>query len=204
MPGCCHGPPIVVLRYYQIYKPFGVLSQFSVALEGKRGLGSLYPFPRDVYPLGRLDEDSEGLLLLTNDTLQNSVFLGQGVEKRYLVQVEGRVADGQLEPMRRGMNIRIKGQLHGCLPVEVEVLLAPPALPERTPAVRFRKSVPDSWLMLTLREGKNRQVRRMTAALGFPTLRLVRWSIGAFTLEGMKPGEVREMPAALFTATRRF
>jgi 23S rRNA pseudouridine2457 synthase len=88
--------------------------------------------------------------------------------------------------------------------VEVEVLLAPPALPERTPAVRFRKSVPDSWLMLTLREGKNRQVRRMTAALGFPTLRLVRWSIGAFTLEGMKPGEVREMPAALFTATRRF
>jgi 23S rRNA pseudouridine2457 synthase len=157
--------------YYIIYKPYGVLSQFTTSDFSKIGLGSLFNFPRDVYPVGRLDEDSEGLLILTNDPRQNALLLGNGVEKSYWVQVEGRPTMHDLSPLTKGMSITIKGR--------------------RTPPIRFRLSVPDTWLKLRLREGKNRQVRRMTAALGFPTLRLVRWSFGPFTVQGMEPGEVR-------------
>lgn len=185
-------------RYFLVYKPYGVLSQFSTAEAGKIGLGSLFSFPRDVYPIGRLDEDSEGLLLLTNDPRQNARLLGRGVEKCYWVQVEGRPTMQDLSPMTQGMSIRIKGQLHKCLPVGVEVCKEPPGLPARYPPIRSRLSVPDTWLKLTLREGKNRQVRRMTAALGFPTLRLVRWSFGTLTLAGMESGETRELSGGFF------
>jgi 23S rRNA pseudouridine2457 synthase len=177
--------------YYIIYKPYGVLSQFTTSDFSKIGLGSLFNFPRDVYPVGRLDEDSEGLLILTNDPRQNALLLGNGVEKSYWVQVEGRPTMHDLSPLTKGMSITMKGRSHQCLPVGVEVCQDPPLLPARTPPIRFRLSVPDTWLKLRLREGKNRQVRRMTAALGFPTLRLVRWSFGPFTVQGMEPGEVR-------------
>jgi len=194
---------VLLYRYFLVYKPYGVLSQFTASEAGKIGLGSLFSFPRDVYPVGRLDEDSEGLLLLTNDPAQNARLLGQGVEKCYWVQVEGRPTPEDLRPLTTGMSIRIKGKLHPCLPVGVECELEPPLLPERIPPIRLRLSVPDSWLKLCLREGKNRQVRRMTAALGFPTLRLVRWSFGPFTVEGMIPGEVRELSQALFRSSHR-
>jgi 23S rRNA pseudouridine2457 synthase len=194
---------ILAYRYFLVYKPYGVLSQFSVPEAGKIGLGSMFSFPHDVYPVGRLDEDSEGLLLLTNDPTQNARLLGQGVEKCYWVQVEGRPTPQDLFPLTSGMSIRIKGQVHQCLPVGVDCAQEPPALPERIPPIRLRLSVPDSWLKLCLREGKNRQVRRMTAALGFPTLRLVRWSFGPFTIEGMMPGEVRELSHSSFHLSLR-
>jgi len=194
---------VLLYRYFLVYKPYGVLSQFTASEAGKTGLGSLFSFPPDVYPVGRLDEDSEGLLLLTNDPAQNARLLGQGVKKCYWVQVEGRPTPEDLRPLTTGMSIRIKGKLHPCLPVGVDCELEPPLLPERIPPIRLRLSVPDSWLKLCLREGKNRQVRRMTAALGFPTLRLVRWSFGPFTVEGMIPGEVRELSQALFRSSHR-
>lgn len=185
--------PLFLYYYYIVYKPFGVLSQFTTSVAGKIGLGSLFDFPKDVYPVGRLDEDSEGLLFLTNDPRQNAHWLGQGVEKCYWVQVEGRPTLHDLGPLTQGISISIKGQKHQCLPVGVELFHEAPLLPARNPPVRFRLSVPDTWLKLRLREGKNRQVRRMTGALGFPTLRLVRWSFGPFTLAGMEPGEVRAL-----------
>jgi 23S rRNA pseudouridine2457 synthase len=185
--------PLFLYYYYIVYKPFGVLSQFTTSVAGKIGLGSLFDFPKDVYPVGRLDEDSEGLLFLTNDPRQNAYWLGQEIEKCYWVQVEGRPTLHDLGPLTNGISISSKGQKHQCLPVVVELFHEAPLLPARNPPVRFRLSVPDTWLKLRLREGKNRQVRRMTAALGFPTLRLVRWSFGPFTLAGMEPGEVRAL-----------
>ncbi|MBM3919444.1 MAG: hypothetical protein FJ344_08095 [Sphingomonadales bacterium] len=124
---------------------------------------------------------------MTKDPAQNARLLGQGVDKRYWVQVLGPPGE-YLRPLMRGMSIRIKGQQHQCLPASVDWQKEPTLLPERNSPIRFCLSVPDNWLMLTLREGKNRQVRRMKAALGFLTLRLVRWPFGSFTLEGMQLG----------------
>jgi 23S rRNA pseudouridine2457 synthase len=142
-----------------------------------------------VYPAGRLDRDSEGLLLLTDDgRLQARIADPKfKLAKTYLVQVEGEPDTGNLEALRRG--VRLKDGV--TRPAEAE-RIAEPALWPRDPPVRFRKSVPDCWLRLTIREGRNRQVRRMTAAVGFPTLRLVRWSIGEWSVEGLQPGEWRE------------
>ena len=144
-----------------------------------------------VYPAGRLDLDSEGLLLLTGDgRLQARIADPKfKMPKSYLVQVEGDVAEASLAPLRRG--IRLKDGL--TRPAEVE-RIADPALWPRDPPIRVRKSVPDSWLRRTIREGRNRQVRRMTAAIGHPTLRLVRWRIGDWTIEGLQPGEWRDAP----------
>lgn len=142
-----------------------------------------------VYPAGRLDLDSEGLLLLTDDgRLQARIADPKfKLAKTYLVQVEGDPDDAALEPLRRG--VRLKDGM--TLPAEARRIEAPDLWP-RDPPVRFRKSVPDSWIELTIREGRNRQVRRMTAAVGFPTLRLVRWRIGEWSVDGLAPGECRE------------
>lgn len=180
-------------RYYLIYKPYLVLSQFTDPVGGKRTLGELYDFPKDVYPVGRLDEDSEGLLLLTNDPGKNREMLGKGIEKEYWVQVEGIPTEEALQQLRTGVDIRVRKKVHHTAPAIVRRLDPPPLLPPREPPIRVRLSVPDRWLSLTLREGKNRQVRRMTAKVGFPTLRLVRWRFAHFTIEGMQPGEVREV-----------
>lgn len=188
-------PFFVYLRmpfsYFLVYKPFGVLSQFTTPLEGKVGLGSLYDFPKDVYPVGRLDEDSEGLLLLTNDGSANRRLLGQGIEKTYWVQVEGSISDANLDPLRKGLTIKVNKVLYHTLPARAKVLEGAPALPERNPPVRFRANIPTSWIEVVLREGKNRQVRKMTAAIGFPTLRLVRVRFGKLDLGKLQPGEVR-------------
>ncbi len=176
-----------------LYKPYGVLSQFTTPSEGKLGLGSLYDFPKDVYPVGRLDEDSEGLLLLTNDGSANRRLLGQGIEKTYWVQVEGSIQEADLEPIRRGLTIKVKKESYNTLPARARVLPQVPDLPERNPPIRFRANIPTSWIEVVLREGKNRQVRKMTAAIGFPTLRLVRVRFGSLQLAKTQVGEVVQL-----------
>ena len=143
-----------------------------------------------VYPAGRLDRDSEGLLILTDDgQLQARIADPRNKwPKTYLVQVEGRPSNADLAPLRTGITLK-----DGPTRPAKARLVAPPDLPPRDPPVRFRKSVPDRWIELTLFEGRNRQVRRMTAHVGFPTLRLVRWRIGPWTAAGLSPGEWREL-----------
>jgi 23S rRNA pseudouridine2457 synthase len=172
-------------------KPFGVLSQFtdrgSPAL---RATLSDFIAVKGVYPAGRLDRDSEGLLLLTDDgRLQARIADPRfKLPKTYLVQVEGNPQEETLERLRRGVALK-DGMT---LPAEVEAIDAP-ALWPRDPPIRVRQSIPDSWLTITIREGRNRQVRRMTAAVGLPTLRLVRWSIGDWTVAGIAPGQHTEL-----------
>ena len=170
-------------------KPYGVLSQFSDGgTATPRATLSAFVEVPGVYPAGRLDRDSEGLLLLTDDgKLQARIADPRfKMAKTYLVQVEGDPDADSLAALRRG--VMLKDGL--TRPAEVE-RIAPPSLWPRDPPVRFRKSVPDCWLKLTIREGRNRQVRRMTAAVGHPTLRLVRWRIGDWSLDGLAPGEWR-------------
>lgn len=186
------------MQYFKLYKPFGVLSQFTREAPHHRVLGDLYDFPKDVYPVGRLDADSEGLLLLTNDKSLNKQLLQPsfGHERTYFVQVEGDPGREALQQLARGVDIRINKKTYRTRPAKVNRLPAPPPLPDRDPPVRFRKSVPDTWLSLTLTEGKNRQVRRMCAAAGFPVLRLVRMRINNMELGDLKPGQVQPVSAA--------
>lgn len=172
-------------------KPFNVLCQFTPEPNGpeRQTLKDYIDVP-GVYPAGRLDTDSEGLLLLTDDgRLQSRIADPRfKMPKTYLAQVEGEPDEAALDALRRGVTLK-DGRT---LPAEVE-RIDDPALWPRDPPVRFRKTVADCWISLTIREGKNRQVRRMTAAVGHPTLRLVRWAIGEWTLEGVQPGEWREV-----------
>ncbi|MBM1219442.1 pseudouridine synthase [Ponticoccus sp. SC2-23] len=174
-------------RTLLFHKPFGVLTQFTDARsETPRPTLSAYIDVPGVYPAGRLDRDSEGLLVLTDDgRLQARIADPRNKwPKVYLVQVEGAPGEADLEPLRRGITLKDGPTL----PAQAR-LIDPPELPPRDPPVRYRKTVPDRWIELTLREGRNRQVRRMTAHIGFPTLRLVRWSVGDWTLAGLAPGE---------------
>ena len=170
-------------------KPWGVLSQFTDrgADAARPTLSGFIDVP-DVYPAGRLDRNSEGLLLLTDDGAVQARIADPRFKlaKTYLVQVEGEPDDAALGRLRRGVDLK-DGLTR---PAQVEAI-APPDLWLRDPPVRVRKTVPDRWLSLTLREGRNRQVRRMTAAVGHPTLRLVRWRVGECTVEGLAPGEWR-------------
>lgn len=177
-------------RLILLNKPFNVLSQFSGGEPGET-LAHFVKVP-DVYPAGRLDKDSEGLLLLTDDgRLQAEISSPRfKLPKTYLAQVEGIPTEEALKKLRNGVTLN-DGPTR---PAEAK-LIDPPDLWERNPPVRYRKSVPDSWISLTITEGRNRQVRRMTAAVGFPTLRLVRWQIGDWTVEGLAPGEWRNAPA---------
>jgi 23S rRNA pseudouridine2457 synthase len=170
------------------YKPYGVLSQFTPEPgTSHRTLSDFIDVP-GVYPAGRLDHDSEGLLVLTDDgALQHRLTRHKRI---YLAQVE-RLPDREaLTRLRQGVQLR-DGMTR---PAEARLLEVEPDLPPRDPPIRFRKSIPTTWVELTLTEGRNRQVRRMTAAVGHPTLRLVRVAIGEWTLEGLKPGESRVTP----------
>lgn len=171
-------------------KPYDVLSQFTDARSPtpRATLSDFIPVP-GVYPAGRLDRDSEGLLMLTDDgRLQARIADPRfKLPKTYLAQVEGEPDDAALDALRRGVMLN-DGPTR---PAKAE-LVADPGLWPRDPPVRYRKTVPDSWLRLTIHEGRNRQVRRMTAAVGHPTLRLIRWGIGDWTLDGLAPGEWRE------------
>lgn len=167
-------------------KPFQVLCQFTDH-SGRRTLAEHVPL-KGFYPAGRLDYDSEGLLLLTNDgalqaRIANPAFR---LPKTYWIQVEGTVTDEAIQQLQQGVTLK-----DGPTRPALVQRLAPPALWERHPPVRYRASVPDSWLEITITEGRNRQVRRMAAAVGFPVLRLVRVRIGDWTLDGLLPGEYR-------------
>ncbi len=178
-------------RLILLNKPFGVLPQFT-----DRGTQTARPTLSDylslpgVYPAGRLDLDSEGLLLLTDDgRLQARISDPKfKMPKSYLVQVEGDVAENSLIALRKGVMLK-DGPTR---PAQAERIPDPDLWP-RNPPIRVRKTIPDCWIRLTIQEGRNRQVRRMTAAVGHPTLRLVRWSIGDWTVEGLQPGEWREL-----------
>jgi 23S rRNA pseudouridine2457 synthase len=178
-------------RYLKLFKPFDVLTQFTDA-DGRATLKDHVDVP-GVYPVGRLDRDSEGLLLLTDDGPLAHRLTDPRYEhpKTYLAQVERLPGPEALEALRRGLNLADGPTL----PAEVELLEGEPDLPERPVPIRFRKNVPTAWLRLVLREGRNRQVRRMTAAVGFPTLRLVRVAFGPILLETLQPGEWRDLSA---------
>ena len=167
-------------------KPYGVLSQFTdVKSPSPRPTLSTFVDVPGVYPAGRLDQDSEGLLLLTDDGgLQNRISDPRHKwPKTYFVQVEGVVTDAQLDELSRGVMLK-----EGMTSPAKAQRMAVPELWPRNPPVRFRKSVPDEWIELTITEGRNRQVRRMTAMVGLPTLRLVRWKVGEWMVDGLKPG----------------
>ncbi|MBI4811582.1 MAG: pseudouridine synthase [Ignavibacteriales bacterium] len=171
-------------------KPYGVLCQFSN--EGRRNtLADYGPFPKDTYPVGRLDADSEGLVLLTNDGLLKHYLLEPKYKhpRTYYVQVERIPSPDALEKLQKG--VIIEGRK--TLPAIVKLLNAEPVLPLRPVPIRYRKNVPTAWIEMTLFEGKNRQVRKMTASVGYPTLRLVRISIGSISLGKLNPGESREL-----------
>lgn len=158
-------------------------------------LASLGAFPKEVYPVGRLDKDSEGLLLITDDKWLNHHLLNPrfGHQRTYWAQVEGIPTPEALAKLRSGVTINVDGKDYHTKPALAKILDPAPKLPERNPPIRYRASIPDTWIELTLTEGKNRQVRKMTAAVGFPTLRLVRYSMEKITIEGFESGEVREM-----------
>jgi len=177
-------------RYILFNKPYGVVTQFSGAGQTLRD----YIDVKDVYPVGRLDHDSEGLLLLTDDgALQHRLTAPKFAHPRtYWVQVEGEPEDDALSHLTEGVIV----QGIPTRPAEVKLLAKEPLLAPRNPPIRFRKTVPTAWIEITLTEGRNRQVRRMTAAVGHPTLRLVRIALGNLRLEGLQPGEWRNLSEA--------
>ncbi len=177
-----------VSRIILLNKPYDVLSQFTDAAAGRATLAGFVPVP-GVYVAGRLDRDSEGLLVLTDDGRLHARIAHprHKLPKTYWVQLEGAITDAALDGLRRGVALK-DGPTR---PAEAERMHEPADLWPRQPPIRHRAAIPTSWIRLTLREGRNRQVRRMTAAVGFPTLRLIRWSVGDWTLEGLAPGEWR-------------
>ena len=174
-----------MFQYIAFYKPYGFLSQFT-AEGGHDGLAG-FDLPPDVYAAGRLDHDSEGLLLLSDDGRFIKKLLDPAFAhpRTYVVQVDGAITSQAVEKLKKGVTIK-NYKTRPCL---AEILPAEPDFPERNPPVRFRKNIPTSWIRLTLTEGKNRQVRHMTAAVGFPTLRLIRVSIGKLMLGELSPGQ---------------
>ncbi|MCW3122434.1 MAG: pseudouridine synthase [Flavipsychrobacter sp.] len=182
-------------KYYIFHKPFQVLTQFSA--EGdKRTLSDFFrQIPKNIYPVGRLDYDSEGLLLLTDDKPLTHQLLDPSFAhpRTYWVQVEGEITNEAISQLESGVTITVDGKHYRTKKAKAQIFKEQPDVAERNPPVRFRKSIPTSWISLTLTEGKNRQVRKMTAATGFPTLRLIRYSIGNVTLDGLAPGEHKMM-----------
>lgn len=180
-------------KYYIIYKPFQVLSQFS-AQENKKTLANYFSVDKDIYPVGRLDYDSEGLLILTNDPSLNQKLLHPTNKhlREYWVQVEGSITTKAIDKLSAGVEISIDGKIYKTKHAKAEILIEP-IVCERNPPIRFRKKISTSWISFQLIEGKNRQVRKMTAAVGFPTLRLIRNRIESIALNNMQPGDIIEL-----------
>jgi 23S rRNA pseudouridine2457 synthase len=187
-------------RIIRFYKPYDVLTKFTDA-EGRPTLADFIDIP-DVYPVGRLDRDSEGLLILTDDGALNARLTHPKYEhpRTYLAQVERIPDEEALEQLRQG--VVIKGG-YTTRPAEVELVANEPDLPPRDPPIRFRKTVPTAFVRMTLREGRNRQVRRMTAAVGHPTLRLIRVAMGPIMLDDLAVGEWRDLTPAERQALRK-
>lgn len=182
-------------KYFIVHKPFNVLSQFS-SENNKKTLKDFFEVPPNVYPVGRLDYDSEGLLILTDDKKLNHYLLDplNNHEREYWVQVEGEMSTEQIDRLQQGVEIKVNGKLYHTKKCIAKKFLTPPTVSTRNPPIRFRKSVPDTWIKIILTEGKNRQVRKMTAAVGCPTLRLIRYRIEQITLENLYPGEMKNIP----------
>ena len=181
-------------KHYIIYKPYGYLSQFvnnGPKKNSKKLLGELGDFPKGIMAIGRLDEKSEGLLLLTTDGKVSNHIRSNKVEKEYYAQVDGIITDEAIEMLKKGVEIGFDGKKYMTQPCKVKLLSPAPTLPERGRKIRDERHGPTSWVSITLREGKFRQVRKMTSAVGFPTLRLVRVRIGELLLGEMEVGEIK-------------
>lgn len=181
-------------NYFIVHKPFNVLCQFS-SDEGKKTLKDYFDIPVNAYPVGRLDYDSEGLLIITDDKKINHFLLNplHSHEREYWVQVEGEISSEQITRLQDGVEIKVNGKMYLTKKCIVKKFLYLPEVSERHPPIRYRKSVPDSWIKIILTEGKNRQVRKMTAVVGCPTLRLIRYRIEEINLEKLFPGEMRKI-----------
>ncbi|GGE17589.1 pseudouridine synthase [Psychroflexus salis] len=182
--------------HFKLFKPYGYLSQFVYnqnTRKNKHLLGELFHFPEATMAIGRLDETSEGLLLLTTDGKLSYEVLSKKVEKEYYVQVDGLIHEEAIDKLKNGVEINIHGKAYQTLSCKAKKLETIPDFPKRTKSIRNEKHGPTSWISITLNEGKFRQVRKMTAKVGFPTLRLVRYRIGNETCEGMKAGEVQQV-----------
>jgi 23S rRNA pseudouridine2457 synthase len=178
------------MEYYLIYKPYQVLSQFTSS-DGKLCLKDILRVPKDVYPVGRLDYDSEGLLLLTNDTSINHQLLHPKFAhaRTYWVQVDGLITNDAIETLSKGVTISVDGKTYATKKAVLKILPDDLVIPERNPPIRVRKSIPTSWVSIQLTEGKNRQVRKMFASVGFPVVRLIRSQIGQFSIAQMQPAD---------------
>lgn len=183
-------------RHFIIYKPFGYLSQFEnndISKHKKKLLGEFYPFPEKIMAIGRLDEKSEGLLLLTTDGNMSELVRSSQVEKEYFAEVDGDITNEAIEALKNGVEIGFGGIKYNTKPCRVFKLSEIPKLPERGKKIRDDRHGPTNWVSVTLTEGKFRQVRKMTAAVGFPTLRLVRVRVGNMHINDMKAGDVVEI-----------
>ena len=182
-------------RHFIIHKPFGYLSQFVYELKrNKKLLGELYDFPEGTMAIGRLDEDSEGLLLLTTDGRVSEIVRSRKVEKEYYVQVDGLITQHAVDTLKAGVEIGFNGKRYVTRRCEARIIRDPGFAP-RSQKIRDDRHGPTSWISVTIREGKFRQVRKMTAAVGFPTLRLVRVRVGDIILGELASGDVVEVPA---------
>jgi len=180
-------------RHFILHKPYGYLSQFIGESKKKKRLGELFPFPAGTMAIGRLDEASEGLLLLTTNGKLSSYITGQQIEKEYFVQVDGIITPEALAEIRNGIEININKNLYRTKPCVANILENAPPVAPRTRKIRDDRHGPTSWISITLTEGKNRQIRKMTAAVGFPTLRLIRVRIGNIYLKDLPAGAVLEV-----------
>ena len=181
-------------QHFAIYKPDGYLSQFvnnEQRKNKKKLLGEFYNFPENIMAIGRLDEPSEGLLLLTTDGKTSEFIRSKHIEKQYFAQVDGIISKEAIEKLKNGVEISIENVNYTTIPCKVAPIKETPILPKRNKKIRDDRHGPTSWISITLTEGKFRQVRKMTATVGFPTLRLVRVRIGEIQLKNMIPGEVK-------------
>lgn len=177
-------------KTYALNKPYGYLSQFTVEHPGQKTLSDLLNVDKNVYPIGRLDKDSEGLLLLSSDPKLNSKILSphKNIPKTYWVQVEGVIKMEAAARLEKGVEIRIKKKTHHTQPCSVWIDREPPEFWHRTPPIRYRKNQFTSWACVEIHEGKNRQIRRMFAAISHPVLRLIRWKVGRISLANIPHG----------------
>lgn len=179
--------------HFKIYKPYGYLSQFlhnHKTRRNKKLLGELGKFPENIMAIGRLDEDSEGLLFLTTSGKMSELVRSKDVEKEYYVQLDGNITEEAIEQLKAGVIIGINGKKYCTTPCTAKILDPKPIFPERSKKIRDERHGPTSWASITITEGKFRQVKKMTAAVGYPTLRLVRYRIGNVYLKDMFPGEI--------------
>lgn len=191
-------------KHFAIYKPYGYLSQFvnnGQKQRSKKLLGELHSFPEGIMAIGRLDEKSEGLLLLTTNGKVSNHICSSGIEKEYYAQVDGDIREEAAQRLSEGVEIGFNGRKYTTKPCNVSIIRTPPQFPIRSKKIRDERHGPTSWVSITLKEGKFRQVRKMTSAVGYPTLRLIRVRIGNIYLNTMNIGEIKEINLDTYTPT---